>query len=83
MIVNDRVSKSQGEHNKNFLKFLSDQVLTLILLTGEYPAIPALQGGVQGYNIKETPCRKAPPFSAESFKFYLQNLMGMIILTGV
>jgi len=38
-------------------------------LTGEYPAIPALQGGVKGYNgnIKETLCRKAPPFRAESF----------------
>jgi hypothetical protein len=36
-------------------------------VTGEYPAIPALQGGVMGYNIKETPCRKAPPFRAESF----------------
>jgi hypothetical protein len=23
-------------------------------LTGEYPAIPALQGGGKGYNIKET-----------------------------
>lgn len=31
-------------------------------LTGEYPAIPALQGRVKGYNIEETPCRKAPPF---------------------
>jgi hypothetical protein len=36
-------------------------------LTGESPAIPALQGGVKGYHIKETPCRKAPPFRAESF----------------
>jgi len=36
-------------------------------LNGEYPAIPALQGGVKGYNIKKTPCRKAPPFKAESF----------------
>jgi hypothetical protein len=36
-------------------------------LTGEYPAIPALQGGIKGYNIKETPCRKASPFRAESF----------------
>jgi hypothetical protein len=36
-------------------------------LDGEYPAIPTLQGGVKGYNIKETPCRKAPPFGAESF----------------
>jgi hypothetical protein len=34
-------------------------------LNGEYPAIPALQGGVKGYNIKETPYRKAPPFRAE------------------
>jgi hypothetical protein len=47
-----------------------------IFLGGEYPAIPALQGevpayrqeGVQyKYNIEETPCRKAPPFRAESF----------------
>jgi hypothetical protein len=36
-------------------------------LNGEYPAIPALQGGGKGYNIKETPSRKAPPFRAESF----------------
>jgi hypothetical protein len=36
-------------------------------LTGKYPAIAALQGGVKRYNIKETPCRKAPPFRAESF----------------
>jgi hypothetical protein len=36
-------------------------------LNGEYPVIPALQGGVKGYDIKETPCRKAPPFRAESF----------------
>jgi hypothetical protein len=36
-------------------------------LTGEYPGIPALKGGVKGYNIKETPYRKAPPFRAESF----------------
>jgi hypothetical protein len=37
-----------------------------VLLDGGYPAIPALQGGVKGYNIKEIPCRKAPPFRAES-----------------
>ena len=36
-------------------------------LTGEYLAIPTPQGGVKRYNIKETPCRKAPPFRAESF----------------
>jgi hypothetical protein len=36
-------------------------------LDGAYPAIPALQGGIKGYNVKETPCRKAPPFRAESF----------------
>jgi hypothetical protein len=29
------------------------------------PLDPALQGGVKGYNINETPCRKAPPFRAE------------------
>jgi hypothetical protein len=34
-------------------------------LNGEYPAIPALQGGVKGYNLKETPYRKAPPFRVE------------------
>jgi len=28
-------------------------------LNGEYPAIPALEGGVKGYNMKETLCRKA------------------------
>ncbi len=28
-------------------------------LNGTYPAIPALQGGVKGYNIKKTPYRKA------------------------
>lgn len=36
-------------------------------LNGEYPVILALQGGVEGYNKKETLCRKAPPFRAESF----------------
>ncbi len=30
-----------------------------MILAGVYPAIPALQGGVKGYNIIETPCRKA------------------------
>ena len=38
-------------------------------MTGEYPATPALQDGVKGYNVKETPCRKAPPFRAESFTY--------------
>ncbi len=38
-----------------------------VFLTGEYPVIPALQGGVKGYNIKEAPYRKAPPIRAESF----------------
>jgi hypothetical protein len=46
---------------------LPDQAI--LSLTGEYAAIPALQGRVKGYNIKETPYRKAPPFSAESFNF--------------
>jgi hypothetical protein len=40
-------------------------------LNGKYPAIPALQGGVKGCSIKETPCRKAPPFRAESFNVIL------------
>jgi len=35
-------------------------LLALKILNGEYPAIPALQSGVKGYNIKKTPCRKAP-----------------------
>jgi ribosomal protein S12 methylthiotransferase len=38
-----------------------------VFLTGEYPVIPTLQSGVKGYNIKEAPYRKAPPFRAESF----------------
>jgi lipopolysaccharide/colanic/teichoic acid biosynthesis glycosyltransferase len=45
-------------------------------VAGEHPAIPALQDGVKsirpdhgGDNIKETPCRKAPPFRGESFTY--------------
>jgi hypothetical protein len=41
-------------------------------LTGEYPAIPDLQGGIKSIrpdhgrcNAKETPCGKALPFSPE------------------
>jgi hypothetical protein len=30
-------------------------------LTGEYPAIPALQGGVKGYNIKKHHAGKLRP----------------------
>jgi hypothetical protein len=52
---------------KKELSNLSDQAIAS--LTGEYPAIPALQGGVKGDNIKETPCRKALPFRTESFTF--------------
>jgi len=50
----------------------------LDFMTGEYPAIPALQGGVKGYNIKGTPCRKAPPFRAKSFKTLITGTMSNI-----
>jgi hypothetical protein len=43
-------------------------------VNGENPVIPALQGGVKGYNIKEIPCRKAPSFRAKSFNPYATHL---------
>ncbi len=47
-------------------------------LNGEYPTIPALQGGVKGYNIKGTPCRKAPPLRAKSFKTLITGTISNI-----
>ena len=52
-------------------------------LTGEYPATPAFQGGVKGYNIKGTPCQKAPPFRAKSFKTFITGTMSNIRFSRV
>jgi hypothetical protein len=45
-------------------------------VNGAYPAIPALQGGLKGYNIMETPCREATPFRAESFNVLISKALG-------
>jgi hypothetical protein len=62
------MTNSKSQINSNFQAQMTETILSEIL-TGDYPAIPALQGGVKGYNMKETPCRKAPPFRAKSFNF--------------
>jgi len=35
------------------------------------PRKPYLAGGAEGHNMKELPCRKAPPVRAESFAYKL------------
>ena len=35
------------------------------------PRKPYLAGGAEGHNMKELPCRKAPPVRAESFAYTL------------
>ena len=40
---------------------------TYPFLTGKCPVSPALEGGVEGHNIKEVPYREASPFRAWSF----------------
>jgi hypothetical protein len=54
------------------LNFIGLFILIIERVNGKYPAIPALKGEVKGYNMKKTPCRKAPPFRAESFALFAQ-----------
>ncbi len=63
------VERPQPERGilKGRLQTQAPEIDGAVFLTGEYPVIPALQSGVKGYNIKEAPYRKAPPFRAGSF----------------